>query len=103
VQWLRDGLRVIGRAGETEALAAGIEDTGGVYLVPAFVGLGAPHWDPDARGAIFGLTRDSGVPQLVRAALESVAIRPAICWPPCRPIAAMAAAPLRCGWMVGWS
>jgi glycerol kinase len=72
VQWLRDGLRLIGHAGETEPLAAGIDDTGGVYLVPAFVGLGAPHWDPDARGAIFGLTRSSGVPQIVRAALESV-------------------------------
>jgi glycerol kinase len=72
VQWLRDGLRLIGHAGESEPLAAGIEDTGGVYLVPAFVGLGAPHWDPDARGALFGLTRDSGAPQIVRAALESV-------------------------------
>jgi glycerol kinase len=72
VQWLRDGLRLIAHAGETEPLAAGIDDTGGVYLVPAFVGLGAPHWDPDARGAIFGLTRSSGVPQIVRAALESV-------------------------------
>jgi glycerol kinase len=72
VQWLRDGLKLIGYAGETEALAAGLEGTGGVYLVPAFVGLGAPHWDPDARGAIFGLTRDSGIPQIVRAALESV-------------------------------
>ena len=72
VQWLRDGLKLIGHAGETEALAAGIEGSGGVYLVPAFVGLGAPHWDPDARGAIFGLTRDSGIPQIARAALESV-------------------------------
>ncbi len=72
VQWLRDGLKLIGYAGETEALAAGIEGSGGVYLVPAFVGLGAPHWDPDARGAIFGLTRDAGIPQIVRAALESV-------------------------------
>jgi glycerol kinase len=72
VQWLRDGLRLIGHAGESEPLAAGIEDTGGVYLVPAFVGLGAPHWDPEARGALFGLTRDSGAPQIVRAALEAV-------------------------------
>ncbi len=72
MQWLRDGLKLIGHAGETEALAAGIYDTGGVYLVPAFVGLGAPHWDPDARAAIFGLTRDAGIPQIVRAALESV-------------------------------
>jgi glycerol kinase len=72
VQWLRDGLKLIGQAGETEPLAAGIQDTGGVYLVPAFVGLGAPHWDPDARGALFGLTRSTGIPQIARAALESV-------------------------------
>ena len=72
VQWLRDGLGVIESAAETEALAAGVEDTGGVYLVPAFVGLGAPHWDPDARGAILGITRDTGVPQIARAALEAV-------------------------------
>ncbi len=72
VQWLRDGLGVIESAADTEALAAGIEDTGGVYLVPAFVGLGAPHWDPDARGAILGITRDTGVPQIARAALEAV-------------------------------
>jgi glycerol kinase len=72
VQWLRDGLKLISHAGESEPLAAGISDTGGVYLVPAFVGLGAPHWDPDARAAILGLTRDSGIAQIVRAALESV-------------------------------
>jgi glycerol kinase len=73
VQWLRDGLKLISHAGESEPLAAGIYDTGGVYLVPAFVGLGAPHWDPDARAAILGLTRASGIAQIVRAALESVA------------------------------
>ena len=72
VQWLRDGLKLISHAGESEPLAAGISDTGGVYLVPAFVGLGAPHWDPDARAAVLGLTRDSGIAQIVRAALESV-------------------------------
>ena len=72
VQWLRDGLRVIENAPQTEALAAGLSDAGGVYLVPAFTGLGAPHWDPDARGAIFGLTRDTGPAHLARAALESV-------------------------------
>jgi glycerol kinase len=72
VQWLRDCLKLIGHAGESEPLAAGIADTGGVYLVPAFVGLGAPHWDPDARAAILGLTRDAGIAQIVRAALESV-------------------------------
>ena len=72
VQWLRDGLKLIGSAAETEALAAGIADTGGVYLVPAFVGLGAPHWDAAARGALVGLTRDSGVAEIARAALEAV-------------------------------
>jgi glycerol kinase len=71
VQWLRDAVRLIGAAGETEALARSIDDTRGVYLVPAFTGLGAPYWDPEARGAIFGLTRDSGIAHIVRAALES--------------------------------
>jgi glycerol kinase len=72
VQWLRDAVRLIGSAGETEALARSIEDTRGVYLVPAFTGLGAPYWDPEARGAVLGLTRDSGIAHIVRAALESV-------------------------------
>lgn len=72
VQWLRDAVRMIGSASETENLAKSIADTQGVYLVPAFTGLGAPYWDPEARGAIFGLTRDSGIAQIVRAALESV-------------------------------
>ncbi|MEZ5862684.1 MAG: glycerol kinase GlpK [Geminicoccaceae bacterium] len=72
VQWVRDGLRAIGDAAESEALARTLPDTGGVYLVPAFTGLGAPYWDPDARGAILGLTRDSDVRHIVRAALESV-------------------------------
>jgi glycerol kinase len=72
VQWLRDELGVIASAAETGELAAGLDDNGGVYLVPAFVGLGAPHWDPEARGAIFGLTRGSGPAHLARAALESV-------------------------------
>lgn len=72
VQWLRDAVRLIGAAGESEALARSIADTQGVYLVPAFTGLGAPYWDPQARGAIFGLTRDSGIAHIVRAALESV-------------------------------
>ena len=75
VQWLRDGLGVIETAAQTEALAAGLPDSGGVCLVPAFTGLGAPHWDPDARGAIFGLTRDSGPAHLARAALESVCLQ----------------------------
>ena len=73
VQYLRDGLGLIRRAAEVEALAASVPDNGGVYFVPAFVGLGAPHWDPDARGAIFGLTRGSGAGHLARAALESIA------------------------------
>ena len=73
VQWLRDGIGIIDSAAETEALARGLDDNRGVYLVPAFVGLGAPHWNPEARGAIFGLTRDTGVAELARATLESVA------------------------------
>ncbi|GAB4354480.1 MAG: glycerol kinase GlpK [Gammaproteobacteria bacterium] len=72
VQWLRDQLKIIQHAGETEALARSLDDNAGVYLVPAFVGLGAPHWNPDARGALFGLTRDTGAAHLARAALESV-------------------------------
>ena len=72
VQWLRDGLGIIDSAEQTEALAASLNSNHGVYLVPAFTGLGAPHWDPDARGAIFGITRDTGPAQLVRATLESV-------------------------------
>ncbi|HEX8091274.1 MAG TPA: glycerol kinase GlpK, partial [Blastocatellia bacterium] len=73
VQWLRDGLRIINAAPETEAMAAGVEDNGGVYFVPAFVGLGAPHWDQYARGTIVGLTRGSSREHIVRAALESIA------------------------------
>jgi glycerol kinase len=73
VQWLRDGLRVIRSAAEFETLAAGVDDTGGVYLVPAFVGLGAPHWDPHARGILIGLTRGTGLPEIARATLESIA------------------------------
>ncbi len=73
VQWLRDGLKVIDSAQQTEDMSSALADNAGVYLVPAFTGLGAPHWNPDARGALFGLTRDTGVAQLVRATLESVA------------------------------
>ena len=75
VQWLRDGLGVIESAAETEALAAGVSDSGGTFLVPAFTGLGAPHWDPDARAAIYGITRDTGPAHLARAALESVCLQ----------------------------
>ena len=72
VQWLRDNLRLIGNAADTEKLARSVESTDGVYLVPAFTGLGAPYWDPDARGALIGLTRASGFAEIARAALESV-------------------------------
>ncbi|HIQ53657.1 MAG TPA: glycerol kinase, partial [Pseudomonas pachastrellae] len=72
IQWLRDGLKLIQHAGETEALARQAGDHTGVYLVPAFTGLGAPYWDPTARGAIFGLTRDTGIAQIVAAGLQSV-------------------------------
>jgi len=73
VQWLRDEMKLIESAAETAAIAESIPDTGGVYMVPAFVGLGAPYWDQFARGAIVGLTRGSGRSQLVRAVLESIA------------------------------
>jgi glycerol kinase len=73
VQWLRDGLGIIEAAAETEALAASLEDNGGVYFVPALAGLGSPHWDPYARGTIVGLTRGSGRAHLARAALEAIA------------------------------
>jgi glycerol kinase len=73
VKWLRDGLGVIADAAETDSLATRVPDSHGVYLVPAFVGLGAPHWDPDARAAIFGLTLDAAAAHLARAALEAVA------------------------------
>ncbi len=72
VQWLRDGLKVIGSAADSQRLAEGSDPENRLFLVPAFVGLGAPHWDPDARGAIFGLTRASGPADFARAALESV-------------------------------
>ncbi len=73
VQWLRDGIKVIGKAEHSGVLAATADPTQNVYLVPAFVGLGAPHWDAEARGAIFGLTRNSGPAEFARAALEAVA------------------------------
>ena len=72
VQWLRDGLKLVANAADTEAIAAGQSTSHGVYLVPAFTGLGAPYWDPNARGAIFGLTRDSGIGDIVTATLQSV-------------------------------
>ena len=72
VQWLRDGVKLIATAAESAALAAAADPAEAVYLVPAFVGLGAPYWDADARGAIFGLTRKSGAAEIARAALEAV-------------------------------
>ena len=73
VQWLRDGLRLVRSADEVNLLANSTTDNGGVYLVPAFTGLGAPHWDPYARGAIVGITRDTSAAHIARAALEGVA------------------------------
>jgi glycerol kinase len=73
VQWLRDGLGVVGSADETEALAASLPSNEGVYFVPAFTGLGAPHWEPRARGTLLGLTRGSTRAHLARAALEAMA------------------------------
>jgi glycerol kinase len=75
VQWLRDELRVLSSSAESETLARSIPDTGGVYFVPAFVGMGAPHWDPDARGALFGITRGTKQEHIVRAGLESIAFQ----------------------------
>lgn len=72
IQWLRDGLGIISHAAETEAIAGQVEDTGGVYFVPAFVGLGAPYWDAYARGTIIGLTRGTDRRHLVRATLEAI-------------------------------
>jgi glycerol kinase len=73
IQWVRDELKAIATAAESEAVAASVPDNGGVYFVPAFVGLGAPHWDPNARGVISGLTRSTGRAHIVRAAIESIA------------------------------
>src|SRR6266404_2924638 len=75
VQWLRDGLGIIASSSEVEALAAQVEDTGGVYLVPAFAGLGAPHWDPYARGLLAGVTRGTTAAHVARAALEGIAFQ----------------------------
>ncbi len=77
VQWLRDGLGLISRSSDVEALAARVPDNGGVTIVPAFAGLGAPHWDPGARGAIVGVTRGTTAAHLARAALESIAFQTA--------------------------
>jgi len=73
IQWLRDELKIIRSAAESDALARSLDDNGGVYIVPAFTGLGAPHWDMEARGILTGLTRGAGVAHIVRAALEAMA------------------------------
>ncbi|HTN76122.1 MAG TPA: FGGY-family carbohydrate kinase, partial [Pirellulaceae bacterium] len=73
VQWLRDGLGIIRSSSEVEPLASSVPDSGGVYVVPAFAGLGAPHWDPHARGALLGITRGTTAAHLARAALDSIA------------------------------
>ena len=73
MQWLRDGLRIIANSSDVEALAASVPHSAGIFFVPAFVGLGAPYWDPYARGTIIGITRDTTQAHLARAALESIA------------------------------
>ncbi|MFO0205417.1 MAG: FGGY family carbohydrate kinase, partial [Betaproteobacteria bacterium] len=77
VQWLRDGLQLFGRAEDVEALAAQVPDSGGVMLVPAFTGLGAPYWDAQARGLMIGMTRGTTKAHVARAALESIALQSA--------------------------
>jgi glycerol kinase len=72
VQWLRDGLKLIATAADTQQIAEQTGESSGVYLVPAFTGLGAPYWDPDARGALLGLTRNSGIGEVVVATLQSI-------------------------------
>jgi glycerol kinase len=75
VQWLRDGLRLIGTAAEIEPLAASVPDTGGVVIIPALAGLGAPHWRPEARGLICGISRGTSAAHIARAALEAMALQ----------------------------
>jgi glycerol kinase len=75
VQWLRDGLGIIDRSCDVESLAASVPDSDGVYMVPAFAGLGAPHWDPHARGTLLGITRGTGKAHIARAVLESIAFQ----------------------------
>ncbi len=77
MQWLRDGLKAIEKSTDVQALAASVPDAGGVLFVPAFTGLGAPYWKPEARGAIVGLSRGSTVAHIARAALESIAFQSA--------------------------
>ena len=95
IQWLRDGLGIIESADEVEALAASVPDSGGVVFVPAFTGLGAPHWDPYARGAIVGLTRGTTAAHIARAALEAIALQTAEVLAAMRGDAGLALAELR--------
>lgn len=75
IQWLRDGLHLVQSAQEVDALASSVSNSGGVILVPAFTGLGAPHWDPYARGMMIGLTRDTTTAHIARAAIEGIALQ----------------------------
>ncbi len=77
IQWLRDGLNLINEASQTYLMAKSVSDSGGIFVVPAFVGLGAPHWDPYARGTIVGITRDTNPNHIVRASLEAIAFQSA--------------------------
>ena len=77
MQWLRDELRIIRTAADVETLASSVPDNGGLTFIPAFTGLGAPHWDPHARGAIFGMTRGTTAAHIARAALEAIALQTA--------------------------
>ncbi len=96
VQWLRDGLHAIGSSGEVQALAESVPDAGGVVLVPAFTGLGAPYWQPEARGTLTGLTRGTTMAHIARAALESIAFQSAaLLQAMARDAAAAGSAPLR--------
>jgi glycerol kinase len=80
VQWLRDGLKIIGNAAESQDLAVTADPSQDLYLVPAFTGLGAPYWDPDCRGAMFGITRNTGPAEIAKAALESVGYQTRDLW-----------------------
>ena len=89
IQWLRDGLGIIADAAETDSMAPAAHPDSGVYMVPAFTGLGAPYWDRDARAAIYGLTRDSGPAEIVRGPSNPLPIKHATClrqWPPMAPL-----------------
>jgi glycerol kinase len=99
VQWLRDGLQIIKTAPQSQGLAETADDTQQLYLVPAFTGLGAPYWDPDCRGAIFGLTRNSGPAEIAKAALESVGYQTRDLWEAMQPTGTARAAPTCCASM----